>query len=46
MYYFSFFLVMWHLYKGVRRFLYAVPPQEASFAKLGDVPDYLNEVSI
>ena len=32
--------------KGVRRFLYAVTPQEASFAKLGDVPNYLNEVRI
>ena len=31
--------------KGVRRFLYAVTPKEASFAKLDDVPDYLNEVS-
>lgn len=29
--------------KGVRRFLYAVTPKEASFAKLDDVPDYLNE---
>ncbi|KAJ7372313.1 hypothetical protein OS493_019757 [Desmophyllum pertusum] len=29
--------------QGARRFLYAVSPKEASFAKLDDVPDYLNE---
>lgn len=29
--------------QGVCRFLYAVSPKEASFAKLRDVPDYLNE---
>lgn len=31
--------------QGSRRFLYAVTPKETSFEKLGDVPDYLNEVS-
>ncbi|KAL9988521.1 hypothetical protein ACROYT_G002976 [Oculina patagonica] len=29
--------------QGARRFLYAVTPKEASFAKAKDVPDYLNE---
>ena len=29
---------------GIRRFFYAVSPNETSFEKLEDVPDYLNEV--
>lgn len=29
---------------GVRRFFYAVTPNESSFENLEDVPDYLNEV--
>ena len=29
---------------GVRRLFYAVTPNETSFEKLEDVPDYLNEV--
>ena len=29
---------------GVRRLFYVVTPNETSFEKLEDVPDYLNEV--
>ena len=29
---------------GVRRLFYAVTPNESSFEKVEDVPDYLNEV--
>ena len=29
----------------IRRLVYAVTPWESSFAKVEDVPDYLNEVS-
>ena len=29
---------------GVRRLFYAVTPNESSFEKLEDVPNYLNEV--
>jgi hypothetical protein len=31
---------------GVRRLFYAVTPNETSFEKLEDVPDYLNEVGL
>lgn len=32
------------VFQGIRSFLYALTPAEASFAKVNEVPDYLNDI--